>query len=148
VDECKFLAFGLPRLPKSADPRRLMLKDYCTSVRRLVWAKANGCCWHVPYWREDYKIYPPSLSYVNPCALAAGGGHLETLQWARHGTDIRCAWDEATCWHAAKGGHLAVLQWARQQDPPCPWDARTCAEAAGTGQLEAGPYTHPLLSST
>ena len=29
------------------------------------------------------------------------------------------------CAMAAQGGHLAVLKWAREQHPPCPWDGRT-----------------------
>jgi hypothetical protein len=29
------------------------------------------------------------------------------------------------CALAAEGGHLAVLKWAREQDPPCQWDGRT-----------------------
>jgi len=45
------------------------------------------------------------------CWAAAGGGHLEVLQWAReHG----CPWDEWVCRLAAGGGHLHVLQWARE----------------------------------
>jgi len=65
------------------------------------------------------------------CELAAAGGHLEVLQWAR----VRCSWDEGTCAFAALGGHLAVLQWAREgADPPCLWDWRTCAFAAGRGR--------------
>jgi len=77
------LASGFPRSPKRVR-ERLQLRDFCTSAERLAWARANGCPW--------------SLSnrnwWTNPCALAAGGGHLEALQWARqHG----CPWDEMTC---------------------------------------------------
>ncbi|KAK3240147.1 hypothetical protein CYMTET_50003 [Cymbomonas tetramitiformis] len=62
---------------------------------------------------------------------AAGGGHLEVLQWAReHG----CPRDARTCAFAAGGGHLEVLQWAREHG--CPWDASTCHGAAGGGHLE------------
>ena len=57
------------------------------------------------------------------CADAAGGGHLEVLQWARANG---APWDEWTCAYAARGGHLEVLQWARANG--CPWDERTCAE--------------------
>jgi len=63
--------------------------------------------------------------------LAASGGHLEELQWARqHG----CEWDTRTCCVAAEGGHLQVLQWARQNG--CEWDAGTCSSAAEGGHLE------------
>jgi hypothetical protein len=48
------------------------LRQFCTSIERLAWAKASGCPW-VP----------------QVCALAAEGGRPEVLQWARsHG----CPW--------------------------------------------------------
>jgi len=53
--------------------------------------------------------------------LAAKGGRLEALQWAR---EHSCPWDWWTC--AALGGHLEVLRWAREND--CPWDSNTCSE--------------------
>jgi len=65
------------------------------------------------------------------CAYAAGGGHLEVLQWARA---QGCRWDVDTCALAAMSGHLEVLQWARARG--CPWDERTCAAAAGNGHPE------------
>jgi len=37
----------------------------------------------------------------NPCALAAKGGHLEALRWARQRD---CPWDEHVCEWAALGG--------------------------------------------
>ena len=40
------------------------------------------------------------------CVLAAFGGHLEVLQWARAND---CPW-KWTCEKAALGGHLEVLQ--------------------------------------
>lgn len=70
------------------------------------------------------------------CALAAEGGHLEVLRWAR---DNGCDWDRHTCLHAASGGQLAALQWARAgvlevlqwlHASGCLWDAKTCALAA------------------
>ena len=65
------------------------------------------------------------------CARAAEGGHLEVLQWAHQNG---CPWVEHTCACAAKGGHLEVLQWAREHE--CPWDEDTCNEAAREGHLE------------
>jgi len=47
--------------------------------------------------------------------MAAGGGHLEILQWAR---EYGCPWDEGTCYNAARGGHLEALKWLR--DNGCP----------------------------
>ena len=52
---------------------QLRLRAFCTSAERLAWAKANGCPWGVV---GGYGL-------TNPCALAAEGGHLEALQWAR-----------------------------------------------------------------
>jgi hypothetical protein len=51
------------------------------------------------------------------CAKAAGGGHLDVLQWARANG---CPWDWKTCIAAAEGGHLDVLLWAC--DHGCPRD--------------------------
>ena len=31
---------------------------------------------------------------------------------------------------AANGGHLHILKWARAQDPPCPWSRSECREQA------------------
>lgn len=64
------------------------------------------------------------------CTLAAKGGHLAVLQWARW---QGCPWDETTCQGAAEGGHLAVLQWAWRYD--CPRDKWTCEGAARGGHL-------------
>ena len=51
------------------------------------------------------------------CGVAARGGHLEVLKWARANG---CPWDGRTCAFAAEGGHLEVLKWARANG--CPWD--------------------------
>jgi len=53
------------------------VREFCTSVEQLVWAKANGCPW-----------------VARICSIAAGGGHLEVLQWAREND---CPWDARTC---------------------------------------------------
>jgi len=136
------------------------LREFCTSVERLAWAKASGCPW-----------------VARVCALAAQGGLLEVLRWAR---DNDCPWDVWTCaWAAmrrdhemlkwaqehgcpwvpegsrlarhehlqgehrggvqvcdgaAGGGHLEVLQWAREHHAP--WDEYTCFWAAAGGHLE------------
>ena len=82
---------------------------------------------------ESVKILrahdPPCPWNERTCSDAAGGGHLNVLQWARY-HDPPCPWNNDTCRYAAKGGHLHVLQWARSQDPPCPWDEWTCSNAA------------------
>ena len=77
-----------------------MLREH--SSLSVAWVRAQG-------WWDEYL-----------CSNAAGGGHMEVLQWARtHG----CQWDEITCSEAALGGQLAVLQWARAEG--CDWDYDT-----------------------
>jgi len=163
---------------------------FVTSVTLLAWVGPGGCCspryrvtletrvrssavcwmtWRLisamPYTRAKAKGCPWNNSHgvtqrYNTCALAAKGGHLAVLVWARaHGCPWRaecicawaansghlavlrwarehggCAWDARTCGGAAAGGHLAVLQWARAHG--CPWDTATCAAAAAGGHLE------------
>ena len=120
------LASGVPRSPTGATVR-LRLREFCTSVERLAWAKANGCPWGeelgVVVWGKWY-------GWNNPCVLAAEGGYLKVLQFAR---EHHCLWDEATSDAAAIGGHLEVLQWA--QEHGCPWAASTCGAAAAGGHL-------------
>jgi hypothetical protein len=65
------------------------------------------------------------------CGVAAGGGHLKVLQWARA---EECSWNAMTCMSAARNGHLEVLQWARAEG--CPWDATTSEAAARGGHLK------------
>ena len=70
------------------------------------------------------------MGWVDLC-VAAKGGHLEVLKWAR---EYHCPWGWATPAYAATSGHLAVLQRARERG--CPWDVHTCIHAAENGQLE------------
>jgi hypothetical protein len=78
----------------------------------LKWARANEI----------------TINKWETCEVAAGGGHLEMLKWAR---EIGCSWSEKTCLAAAKGGHLEVLKWARANG--CEWDAEACRIAAREG---------------
>ena len=48
--------------------------------------------------------------------MAAWGGQLAVLQWARA---EGCPWDKRTCSNAKESGHLAVLQWAQAKGCPC-----------------------------
>ena len=92
----------------------LRVSEFCGTVDRLAWAKANGCTWN-----------------ERTCALAARGGQIEVLKWAR---EHDCPWDSRTCASAAVGGHLAVLMWAREHH--CPWNEDTCIAAAVEGHLD------------
>ena len=76
------LASGIPRLPTGVMVQ-VQLLDFCTSVERLAWAKANGCSWDLQGWG----------GLPNPCTQAAEGGHLEVLKWAR---EHHCPWNEVT----------------------------------------------------
>jgi len=118
------VASVLPRAGGANGGLPLQLEEFCGSVERLAWAKANGCPW-----------------VARVCALAASGGHLQVLRRAR---ELDCPWDESTCSAAAAFGHLKVLKWAREHG--CPWvevdeddDQYTmnwCALAARCGHLE------------
>jgi len=105
---------GLPRAPGITEGWPLRVTQFCGSIERLAWAKANGCPW-----------------IEETCALTARGGHLDVLRWAR---EHHCPWDGRTCAFAAKGGHLDVLQWAREHH--CPWHEGTCEYAAVGGHLD------------
>ena len=122
------LASGLPRVPQFLveGAARLRLADFCTSVDRLAWANRNGCTWDAG---SSYYNGPGQ----NPCALAARGGHLEVLKWAR---EQGCPWlrKHSICYDAAGGGHLDVLKWARAHN--FRWNAQLCALAAEGGHLQ------------
>jgi len=61
------------------------------------------------------------VGFNQRCSLAAWGGHIEVVRWAReHG----CPWDRWTTDNAARGGHLEVLRWAQERD--CPWNESEC----------------------
>lgn len=65
------------------------------------------------------------------CRYAVQGGHLNTLKWTwKEGYPL----DQDTCALAAENGHLEVLKWAREKG--CSWDERTCSGAACGGHLE------------
>jgi hypothetical protein len=118
----------------------LRVTEFCGTVERLAWAKANGCPWNertcafaarggrieVLMWAREHEC--PWNKRM--CEAAAWGGHLDVLMWAQKHD---CPWDEWTCASAAWGGHLNVLMWAREHD--CPWDEQTCASAAEGGHL-------------
>jgi hypothetical protein len=61
--------------------------------------------------------------------MAAQGGHLRVLQWARANG---CPWDVWTCIAAEEGGHQEVLQWARSNGCPLPEEFFKIAQAAIT----------------
>jgi len=117
---------GLPRARKKPE-EPLKLAEFCTSVDRLAWAKANGCPWS----KKELNSRSGNFGR-NVCALAARGGHLDVLKWARaHG----CPWDDETYVNAAQEGHLEVLKWAWEHD--CPGDGRYVVDnAVRDGNLE------------
>jgi len=105
----------------------LLVEDFVGSVKRIAWAKDNGCPWE-----------------SRTCERIASGGHLDVLKWARGvgaGAQLlRCPWDRFTCMCAANGGHLETLKWAWEHG--CEWGDEdddcdeTCCSAAHYGYLE------------
>ncbi len=71
------------------------------------------------------------------CSLAAEGGHLDVLIWARANG---CSWNTWTCAYAARNGHLDILMWCRANG--CPWSDSTCYNAAFNGHLEVLKWAH------
>jgi len=106
------LASGLPRLPRGVTVR-LGLWEFCMSVERLAWAKANGCWWGVPNYDGSN----------NTCALAAEGGYLAVLRGAR---EHHCPWNAATCeaqlgegtWRCCGGRGSTTVRGARTRVLP------------------------------
>jgi hypothetical protein len=106
----------------------------------IEWAIANGC----PYdhWtsrcagiRGDLVLVKRlmTLGCCSPTSAAhgaAGGGHLDVLEWAIANGSSRTS----TCLSAAIGGHLCVLRWARAND--CPWDEGICDQGAAFGHYD------------
>jgi hypothetical protein len=97
------LASGLPRLPKGV--LWLRLEEFCTSRERLAWAKVNGCPW------GDADVTGDKIRTDRRWATKRA----TKLGWTGDLGSTNC------CALAAKGGHLEALQWARAQEPPCPW---------------------------
>ena len=88
------------------------------------------------YWSNIPEENTPFKRGVQPCARAAGGGHLETLQWLR---GQRYDWDESTCYWAASNGQLTTLRWARSVG--CPWvREKMYFASAGGGHLSVLKY--------
>ena len=71
----------------------------------IKWAREHGCP-----WEEDIDD-----TYMNWCARAAYGGHLEMLQWPR---EHHCPWNHLTRQYAEEQGHLELLQWAVEHGAP------------------------------
>ena len=116
-------------------------------LRRVAGAAAEGGALGVLEWCHRYLDGADRLPSTrrlrdaltaseqrNDCAIAAFGGHLETLKWLhRSGFSM----NEWTCTRAAEGGHLEVLEWARENG--CPWDCNALrrAEARGHARVAA-----------
>jgi hypothetical protein len=95
----------------------------------------------VVHWlHETYGANEPRQT--SACESAARAGRVDMLRWL-HERDF--PWDEKTCALAAHGGHLECLRFAREVVPPCDWDATTCHEAAVGGRMECIRYAHEKL---
>ena len=131
-DDIRAVVFSRKRLgrvisspPYSRTIRPPSPEHILSSLALTKWALETQWVWPKQQFTSG-GIYIPGA-----CEVAAGGGHLEVLQWA-HANG--CPWDSETCSEAARGGHLEVLQWARANG--CPWDPETCSLAAQGGHLE------------
>ena len=82
--------------------------------------------------QQDHLMYWPS----DACARAAGGGHLEALQYLHEHSSA--GWWSNTCEAAAKNGHLNCLIYAHEKD--CRWCVTTCRQAAWYGHIECLRY--------
>jgi hypothetical protein len=122
------------------------MSNYVVNTSTAQWAKETECPvryirvhaassgnievleWTHDMWytTEDHEDYSNDV-----CSLAASGGHLNALQWARKHKYI---WDVETCTAAAKGGHIEVLKWARENK--CDWNKSTSEAAMLGGHLE------------
>jgi hypothetical protein len=96
---------------------QILLEDFLSSLGLFLWAVQ---VLEVPWTRAQL------------CEVAAGGGHLEMLQWGRAQVPA-VPWGVKTVSAAARGGHVHVLQWLRAQKPPCPWSEDSCAGGGGGG---------------
>lgn len=104
------------------------------NILQYVCSVDPPCVWPV------YSGRAATSSWNLPHASAAGGGHLDVLQFLQ-GQDAACPRSPATgvniaCERAANGGHLATLKWLRAQDPPYPWGISVCEAAAKGGHTE------------
>ena len=64
--------------------------------------------------------------------LAAEGGHLELLQWARA---QGCPWRQRTVTCAIASGHVGMLEWMMAHG--CSWPRNASLMAAATGHIHS-----------
>lgn len=105
--------------------------DSWPKMTHINMAVQSAACLEWAWSSTSYGTHTASMVTLI-CTRAAGGGHLESLQYARE--ERNCHWDQSTCAAAARGGHLAALQWCRAKG--CPWDELTSYWAARKGQLD------------
>ncbi len=77
-----------------------------------------------------HRVFPLPNDFI--CRVAARGGHLNILEWAR---ENGCRLGEETFSAAASGGHLDCLKWLRKCG--CLFNTtNTCSNAASGGHLD------------
>ena len=127
------------------EKRHILLSEVINEVPVIEWALLQGAPWEgdiIACVAIGAKGALPTLIWAvghdfqwdrsSTCQLAAQGGNLEVLQWAREQTPP-CPWNVSTCKYAAQGGHLELLQWAHNHG--CPWDEDTFVHAAIHGHI-------------
>ncbi|CAM9772472.1 unnamed protein product [Laminaria digitata] len=114
----------------------------CGHLDTLERVLANGCSWpwnagdlaavyghvHILEWMLTSDR---ALDKERMCVVAAMGGKLSSLTWARANG---CPWDIHVCSEAASKGYLEILIWAHRNG--CPWHEKTYAYAAAAGHLD------------
>jgi len=129
------LASGLPRLPKRPRVCLLRLREFCTSVERLAWARANGCPWNsVVYYDAILGGHLAALQWLREQGCPFGDGSVVKVSDYQLSEDIIFNVIRDCCALAARCGQLEVLRWAREQN--WPWSVSTCSMAAEGGHLE------------
>lgn len=68
----------------------------------------------IEWSQQEGRKYKFKLSYWT-CAVAAGAGQLELLQWLRAN---KCKWNWRTVDLARRGGHMDVVKWAEDNGVP------------------------------
>ena len=89
--------------PAQLGPPELFVGDALASVELINWALSAGCS------LEEWRLTP------DPVTLAAGGGHLDALEWLRA---RGCPWDSTTVTLAMYNGHTEVMLWAHSHGCP------------------------------
>lgn len=144
---------GPPRGREWGNVRVCKVKDFVTSVERLIWwgcTRENNWCQSLIYnkLKTRFRFHNLLLNSTctattwatangcplvqETCAAAAKYGGIEVVKWLY--IEKECPWGPVTCANLAAYHTLEALQWARNQG--CPWDCCVFSFLAYKGKLE------------